>query len=151
MAERTGVTVKDIPAKEFIKAFASHLKASGKINVPEWATLVKTGSNKELAPYEADWYFVRAASVARKVYLRPGTGVGAFTTVYGGNNYRKGSVPPHFSKAAKGIIRHILQSLANADIVAVRDNSKGRFMTKAGQRELDTVAGQIVVKKSTEY
>lgn len=36
MAERAGVTVKDVPSKDFIKAFAQHLKASGKLEVPEW-------------------------------------------------------------------------------------------------------------------
>jgi len=38
--------------------------------------------------------------------------------------------------------------LVHSDQFAV---CRGRYITKAGQRELDTVAGQIVVKKSTEY
>jgi ribosomal protein S19E (S16A) len=30
-----GVTVKDVPAKEFIEAFAKHLKKGNKIKMPE--------------------------------------------------------------------------------------------------------------------
>ena len=33
---------------------------SAKIEVPEWADLVKTGTFKELCPQDPDWYFVRA-------------------------------------------------------------------------------------------
>ena len=47
-------------ADEFIVAYASHLKRSGKLEVPTWVDLVKTGSFKELAPYDPDWYYVRA-------------------------------------------------------------------------------------------
>ncbi len=49
--------------------------------------------------------------------------MGAFTKVYGGR-YRRGAVTEHFSRAARGLIRHILQNLQNNDIVAVRDDKK---------------------------
>ena len=32
----------------------------GKLKVPEWVDLVKTAKSKELAPYDPDWYFIRA-------------------------------------------------------------------------------------------
>ena len=44
----------------FITAYASHLKRSGKLEVPVWADIVKTGAYKELAPYDPDWFYVRA-------------------------------------------------------------------------------------------
>lgn len=47
-------------ADAFITAYASHLKRSGKLEVPTWVDMVKTGSYKELAPYDPDWYYVRA-------------------------------------------------------------------------------------------
>ena len=65
-----GVTVKDVSADEFIKSFASFLKKSGKFKVPEWASYVKTGCNKVLAPYDPDWLYIRAAAVARILYMR---------------------------------------------------------------------------------
>jgi len=47
-------------AEAFISAYSSHLKRSGKLEVPNWVDIVKTGAFKELAPYDPDWYYVRA-------------------------------------------------------------------------------------------
>ncbi len=43
-----------------------------------------------------------AASVARKLYMRQGMGVGLFRTQYGGRNKRRGSKPEFQSKASGG-------------------------------------------------
>jgi len=83
MAAR-GVTVKDVAPDKFIAAYARYLKRSGKVQVPKWADMVKTAAFKELAPTDPDWFFVRTASLARRIYLRPGSGVGKFRKVYGG-------------------------------------------------------------------
>jgi len=92
---------------------------------------------------DPDWYYVRAASIARKVYLRGGTGVGAFTKVYGGSPQGNSVAPTHFKKAAKGCIRHVLHQLQELDIVSKKKDKKGRWITRNGQRELDTIAGQL--------
>ena len=47
-------------ADAFINAYASHLKRSGKLEVPTWVDIVKTGHYKELAPYDQDWFYIRA-------------------------------------------------------------------------------------------
>ncbi len=54
------ITVRDVKADAFIAAYAEVLKNNDKFVVPKWADLVKTGVHKELAPYDPDWYFVRA-------------------------------------------------------------------------------------------
>ena len=60
-------------AEAFIAAYASHLKRSGKLEVPTWVDIVKTGAYKELAPYDPDWYYVRAGaylhSILRESYI----------------------------------------------------------------------------------
>ena len=33
---------------------------SGKIALPAYVDYVKTGKHKELAPYDKDWYYIRA-------------------------------------------------------------------------------------------
>ena len=58
-------TVKDVDAHLFVKAYAAHLKKTDKIELPPWVDIVKTGITKEQAPYDADWFYVRAASMAR--------------------------------------------------------------------------------------
>ena len=138
-----GATVKDAPTREFIVALAAHFKKSGKIELPAWHDLVKTGVAKELCPQDPDWYYVRAASIARKIYLRGGTGVGGLTKVYG-SGYRRGVKPSHFQQASSGLIRHMLQQLEEIDLIAKKKDRKGRFITRNGQRELDTIAAQIV-------
>ena len=101
------ITVRDVPAPKFISAYADVLKNNDKFIVPKWADIVKTGVSRELAPYDPDWYYIRAgqlvfyrnfvifiliclslllvlAAIVRKVYLRPGTGVGALRKRFGG-------------------------------------------------------------------
>ena len=119
----SGATVKDVPAQDFIVALAAHFKKSQKIELPVWHDLVKTGSFKELSPSDPDWYYIRAASVARKVYLRGGTGVGAFSKIYGGAG-DNGTSPSHFARAARGLHRHILKQLADIDLVAKKTDKK---------------------------
>ncbi|KAG6745875.1 hypothetical protein POTOM_050385 [Populus tomentosa] len=134
---------KDISSHEFVKAYTAHLKCSVKVELPPWTDIVKTGTLKELAPYDPDWYYIRVASMARKIYLRGGLGVGAFKRIYGGIK-RNGSRPPHFYKSSGSIARHILQQLQNMNIVDL-DLKGGRKITSSGQRDLDQVAGRITI------
>ncbi|GMP57267.1 hypothetical protein CsSME_00021424 [Camellia sinensis var. sinensis] len=80
--------------------------------------IVKTGRFKELAPYDPDWYYIRTRSWCW-----------CLQRIYGGNK-RNGSCPPHFCKSSGAVARHILH---------------GRRITSTGQRDLDQIAGQIVV------
>lgn len=141
-----GVTVRDVKAADFIKAYAEHLKRSGKIELPSWWDIVKTASFKEMSPNDPDWYFVRAASIARKVYLRQYTGIGSLKKVYGGAA-RRGVHKQHFQVASGGLIRHILQQLEEMKVVEKCPegvNKGGRKITSHGQQDLDRIAGQVV-------
>ena len=54
--------------------------------------------------------FCLAAAVARKVYLRPGRGVGGLSKAFG-TKARRGTMTNTHKPAATGIIRHVLQQL----------------------------------------
>lgn len=131
-------SVKDISAAEFIKAYAAHLKKSGRIELPEWVDYVKTAVGRELPPLDPDWYYVRAASLARKIYLNHGLGVGALARWYG-KTATHGNKPQHHAIASRKIIRQILRALEDMGIVETLENG-GRAVTKDGQKELDTIA-----------
>eukprot|EP00245_Coleochaete_scutata_P001025 TRINITY_DN11250_c0_g1_i1.p1 TRINITY_DN11250_c0_g1~~TRINITY_DN11250_c0_g1_i1.p1 ORF type:complete len:171 (-),score=31.75 TRINITY_DN11250_c0_g1_i1:834-1274(-) len=146
MATATAKTVKDVPSHEFVRAYAAHLKRTGKIEVPSWADLVKTATFKELAPYDADWFYIRSASMARKIYLRQNIGVGAFRKIYGGRK-SNGSRPSHFGKSSGSIARYVLQQLEALKIVE-KSPKGGRRITPDGQRDLDRIAGRIAVATS---
>ncbi|CAE7634544.1 rps1902 [Symbiodinium microadriaticum] len=143
MAEVGSVSVRDVPAEAFIQAYAQVLKNNDKFVVPKWADTVKTGVHKELAPYDPDWFFVRTAAVARKIYLRQGTGVGALKKRFGGS-YRRGARPKVHNDASGNIIRKAMLEL---DKLAITEacGKGGRKITSIGQRALDQVARQVAM------
>merc|ERR1712093_860163 len=53
--------VKDVQSQAFVVELAKYLKRSGKIVLPKYVDYVKTGVAKELAPYNPDWFYIRAA------------------------------------------------------------------------------------------
>lgn len=61
-AQVGGITVRDVRPDAFIAAYAQVLKNNDKFVVPKWADTVKTGVHKELAPYDPDWYYIRAGN-----------------------------------------------------------------------------------------
>jgi len=140
--EPRGICVRDVAAKDFISEYAEHLKNSDKFELPVWADTVKTACFKELSPAGEDWYYIRAASIARRVYLFPGIGVGALQRWYGGN-YRRGARTEHFRKASAGIIRSVLKQLEEMKVVE-KSESGGRRMTRVGQQDLDRIAGTVM-------
>ncbi|KAI8823691.1 ribosomal protein S19e [Fimicolochytrium jonesii] len=137
-----GVTVKDVSAHAFVKAYAAYLKRTGKLEVPKWVDLVKTATYKELAPYDQDWFYIRAASVARHIYLRSGVGVGALKKNYGGRQNR-GNRPHHHAIASGSVARKVMQALEKIKVLE-QDPTGGRRISQDGQKDLDRIAAQIV-------
>ncbi|GAA5911278.1 hypothetical protein JCM5296_004788 [Sporobolomyces johnsonii] len=139
--------VRDVSAEEFIKAYSSHLKRSGKLEVPVWVDIVKTGTGKELAPYDQDWFYIRTAAVARHIYLRKHVGVGALQKLHGGA-VNRGNRPSHHSDASGSVERKILQSLEKIGVL--EKAVSGRRLTVDGQRDLDRIASAIVEEKRSQ-
>lgn len=137
--------MKDVDQHAFVKALATFLKKSGKLKVPEWTDIVKNGHHKEMAPYDDDWYYIRAASMARHLYIRAPAGVGAFTKIYGGRK-RNGTCPSHFCRGSSSVARKVLQSLEGIKLVE-KDQNGGRRLTSQGRRDLDRIASQLNAKK----
>lgn len=109
--------------------------------MPEWVDTVKTATFKELAPYDADWYYTRCASIARHLYYRAPVGVGAITKIYGGR-YRRGVRPSHFCRSSSSVARKALQSLEEIKWIE-KDANGGRKLTQTGVRDLDRIAAQV--------
>jgi len=142
---KQSVTVRDISAPAFIKAYAAHLKKTNWLKVPDWVDIVKTAHFKELCPSDPDWFYVRTASVARKIYLRGGTGIGALKKVYGGSN-RRGPRPPVFCKGSGKIARYIVQQLRQIGVVedlVIAGKIHGRKISREGQKDLDRIAKSV--------
>ncbi|GAU99007.1 hypothetical protein RvY_10069 [Ramazzottius varieornatus] len=136
------VSVKDVNQQEFVQELANYLKKKGQLKVPDWVDVVKTGRFKELSPSDEDWFYTRAASIARRLYIRSPTGIGAFTRVYGGRK-RNGSTPAHYCKASSSIIRKAVQGLEALKLVETDPENGGRRLSPQGRRDLDRIAAQL--------
>lgn len=149
--------VKDVPAQIMITEIAKDLKTNKKVKMPEFAQFVKTGCSRERAPQDADWWFMRMASILRKVAINDKTTVNSLRTYYGGRKNR-GVKPEEFRKAGGKIIRVCLQDLEKLQLISKSDEKKGRIITPAGQKYLDKMATEIlkdfdkfkIVKKEKE-
>ncbi|KAL0616800.1 40S ribosomal protein S19 [Plecturocebus cupreus] len=136
-----GVTVKDVSQQDFVRALAAFLKKSGRLKVPEWVDTIKLAKHRELAPYDENWFYKRAASTAWHLYLRGGAGVGSMTKIYGALQ-RNGVMPSHFSRGSKSVARRVLQALEGLKMVE-KDQDGSRKLTPQGQRDLDRIAEQV--------
>jgi len=140
-----GTGVKDVPAAAFIAAYSDHLKKTGKIELPKWVDVIKLGRYKELAPINPDWYYVRAATIARRVYLEKGIGVSSLAKSFGGK-HRRGVRRSHWKPGARGVIKHCLKQLEGLGVLLKEPKTGGRKITPTGQRDLDRIAGQVKSK-----
>ena len=134
-----GTFVREVPAQVYVNALAKHFEESHVITAPEWADLVKTSYLKQMPPSNMNWWYVRAASVARQIYMNSTVSVSGLSFRYGGNE-NPGSSPKHHQTASRKVIRSILQQLQNQGLVEVTNN--GRKLTSKGQQLLDQIANE---------
>ncbi len=120
--------VRDAGADTLIGKVAAKMEGMEQLKSPEWSTLVKTGVHKERPPEQKNWWWIRSASVLRKIYLNnTAVGVSRLRKVYGGRKNR-GHKPEHKFKASGAIIRKVLQQLEAAELVKT-EKGKGRTVT----------------------
>ncbi|MHA2296987.1 MAG: 30S ribosomal protein S19e [Candidatus Hodarchaeales archaeon] len=137
------VSITYIPAEIFIHRLAENFKKEGTIVAPEWADYVKTSHSRENRPVQDDWFYIRAASIMRKVYMRGPIGVSRLRKPYGGKKNR-GNKPNSFKLASGSVIRRILQQLEKAQFIEKSPTGKGRRITPKGQSYLDSFANEMI-------
>ncbi len=135
-------TPYDVPATQFIEKLAKYLRDNiDEVQSPAWASVAKTGAHVEKPPQNPNWWYMRSASILRKVYVHGPLGIEKLRADYGG---RKdfGVKPEHAVKAAGSNIRKILQQLEAAGLIqTVR--SKGRIMAPKGRKLLQELAEDL--------
>jgi len=142
----TNIGARDVNQTDLVLAAAAFLKKSGKLKVPEWVDIVKTGTHKELAPIDKDWFYTRCASIARRIYMRHPVGIGALTKVYGGKK-RRGVRPSKYVLGSSSVARKALQALEAIKWVE-KCVEGGRRLTSEGYRDLDRIARQAKKKRN---
>ncbi|RMD67507.1 30S ribosomal protein S19e [Candidatus Pacearchaeota archaeon] len=137
------VDVRAVEAGKFNIALARVLKEEKLFEKPEWVELVKTSVHKKRPSIEEDFWFKRAASILRQIYIRGVVGVQRLRTRYGGRKDR-GMKPPEFRKGGGKIIRVILQQAESSGLVEkVKGKRSGRTLTEKGRELLESVASKL--------
>jgi small subunit ribosomal protein S19e len=99
-----------------------------------------------LAPYDDDWLYTRAASIAYQLYMRGKVGVNTLRKHYSGLK-RGTTVTEHTFKSAGKCIRYSLQQLEAAGLVGKMTVEDGQVisktLTKKGTKDMDRIASKI--------
>jgi small subunit ribosomal protein S19e len=138
-------SIHDVEPIKLIEKVAKDLAKSKEIQMPVWATFVKTGVHKERPPVQENWWTIRAAAILRTIYNKGPIGVSKLRSKYGGAKNR-GLKPNKFKKGSGKIIRIILQQLDSAGLTKLADKGKGRILTPKGQALLDNSSNQLLGK-----
>ncbi|MFH1210188.1 MAG: 30S ribosomal protein S19e [archaeon] len=135
-------TIYDADTNKLIEKVALELKQL--IKAPEWSIFVKTGMSKERPPVDRDWWYHRAASILRTVYIKGPIGTSKLRVKYGSRKNR-GVKPEKFYPGSGKIIRVILQQLEKAELIQQSEKSKrkGRIITKKGKSFLDKLSKNV--------
>ena len=138
----------DVAADAVIDKTAQKLKADKLVSPPEWAMFAKTGHSRERPPTNPDWWFVRAASILRRVALLGPIGTEKLRTHYGGRK-NLGHAPEHHFKGSGAVIRTILKQLDASGLTkqVEKNQHKGRMVTPKGQALLYSISDQIVAAR----
>lgn len=140
-------TVYDVPADMLIKRVSMKLKQNQRIKPPNWAIYVKTGMHREMPPDSEDWWYIRCASLLRRIYVDGPVGVERLRTYYGGKK-RRGSEPAKFAKGSGSILREALQQLEKAGLV--KTTKQGREISPLGREFLDNTANELRIELSKQ-
>jgi len=135
-------TVYDVPAKELIDEIAKKFEKDTTIEIPESNVYSKTGLNRESPPSNKNWWYVRCASILRKIYTSNVIGAEHLREEYGGKQNRGSK--PHRAKAGSGTIaRRAVQQLEKAGYVS-KIKGKGRRLTPKGRSFLDNTSKEVM-------
>ena len=139
--------VYDVPADILINRLSEILKNED-IPAPDWAPFVKTGTHADKPPQNSGWWYVRCASILRKIYLHGPVSVNELRSMYGGGR-PVGYGAAHHKDASGAIIRNAIHGLEKLGLVA-NIEKKGRMLTKQGTKKLDVLATEILKEMITE-
>jgi len=138
-----------VPADKLIQALVEYLKENVKeITPPIWSYYVKTGRHTERVPTQPDIWYIRCASLLRRIYLEGPVGIERLRTVYGGRA-KKGMIREHFYKASGSWIRKPLQQLEKANLITKLDK-KGRIVTDKGRSIIDRISFKLLKELQKE-
>jgi len=135
-----------VQPEKLVEAIAEKLKEFPEISPPKGSEFWKTAFFKELAPIDSEnFWYIRCASLLRKVKKFGPIGVKKLRKFYGGRN-RKGKGLHHSARGSGKIIRVALQQLEKANLIKMKEK-QGRVLSSEGTSLLERTAYVIVRSK----
>ena len=135
-----------VQPEKLIENLSNKLKEYPEISPPKGSEFWKTAFFKELAPIDSEnFWYIRCASILRKVKKFGPIGVNRLCKYYGGKN-RKGKGLNHSAKASGKIIRVALQQLGEASLLEMKEK-KGRVLSSEGISLIERTAYEIIRSK----
>jgi len=134
------VSAREVESGKLVTQLKEKLKSVEEIKPPAWSHFVKSGIHRERPPQQPDFWYVRTASVLRRIYFDGPIGVSKLRTYFGGRR-RRGYKPAKSRRSGGSILRKILQQLESAGLVM--KEKKGRKITAKGQKFVDSVATEV--------
>ena len=138
-------TVYDVHGQNLVFNLAEALKNLESITIPDWSVSAKTAAHKENAPDTDDWWYMRSASILRKIYLEGPLGTERLARMYSGTKDRGGK-PNRSHPGGRKIIRTVMKQLEAAELITY-EKGKGRKISPRGQSMLDGIALEVKNKK----
>ncbi len=139
------MTIYELPAQEYNLKLAEALKKVPEFKMPAWVDFVKSGANKERPIEGPDFWYKRAASILRQIYVNKIVGVNRLRVRYGSKKNR-GMKPERFMKSGGKIIRTILQQSDKAGFTeiakamrGIKGKKPGRQLTLSGKKFLESI------------
>ena len=137
-------TVYDVPADQLIQRMAAYLRENAlDVSPHPLAALVKTSPQLENPPESPDFWYVRCASILRKLYINKFVGIDELRKAYGGRWGGRGDVGKHKRRSGGAMIRLCLKQLETAGLVKIVAG-RGRTLTNKGVATLDTLSNEIL-------
>jgi len=135
-------TPNDVPASKLVKKLATYLKENvDAVTPPAWASMAKTGTHVEKQPQDPDWWYVRSASLLRKIYVHGSVGIEKLRAGYGGRK-NNGVKPNHATKGGGSNVRKALQQLETAGYIEIF-KPHGRRLTHDGRKLLQELTEEL--------
>ena len=132
------MSIYNIPHREFNEKLAEQLKPMPEFKPPEWSFFVKSSIARERPPTDKNFWYKRAASILKQVYIKKIIGVNKLKPRYGGKKDR-GVKPSRFKKGSSKIIRTIFQQAEKAGLMEKSDKKPGRKLTEKGIKLLEEI------------
>jgi len=136
------VTVRDVDARKLVLAVKEELKRFKEVQPPVWSMYAKSSVNRQRPPEEGDFWYIRGASLMKRIYIDGPVGVEKLRTFYGGRKRRR-TKPARFKKSSGSVLRELLQQLEAAGFVEKEKNNFGRKITPKGRKFLDNIANKV--------